>query len=159
VREPPEHREEPIERREGVDHVGLRDVAPGLGDEEGGADLGPVMLHSPQEDPLAGVPSSFLCPTPPERLVDSAGRPYFLWDTENIDLSGLRDRLADRDAAVRAYWMAKVLRQAKPDDALNLMSWGDIDASWPDIQPHLGRSRAFWGWFLQAWRRAQHERR
>ena len=24
----------------------------------------------------------FLCPTPKDRLVDTAGRPYFLWDSE-----------------------------------------------------------------------------
>ena len=108
---------------------------------------------------MAHTPATVLCPTPPDRLVDAAGRPYFLWDTAGVDLAALRERLADPDATVRGYWMGKVLRQAKPDDALTFVSWRQIDESWPLLEPHLGRSRAFWAWFLRAWRQAHDARR
>jgi len=46
-----------------------------------------------------------LAPTPPERLVDANGRPYFLWD-EDLTLDAFRCRLADPDPEVRAYYLA-----------------------------------------------------
>jgi hypothetical protein len=49
VREPPEHRQQAVDGGEGVDHVGLRDVAPGLGDEEGPADLGRAARRDPKQ--------------------------------------------------------------------------------------------------------------
>lgn len=77
-----------------------------------------------------------LHPTPPELLCDPQGRPYFLWDVD-LTLQQLRMLLADPDEDVRAYWMGKVLRQAKPDDALTLMDieqcthgFADASAGW-----------------------------
>jgi hypothetical protein len=91
-----------------------------------------------------------LSPTPPERLVDSQGRPYFLWDSD-MSLADLRERLRDPDPAVRAYLVAKVMRQAKPDDALTLVSLGEIGELWPLLEKGLGRSREFWRWLLTSW--------
>jgi hypothetical protein len=88
-----------------------------------------------------------LCPTPPEKLCDREGRPYFLWDCD-VTLDQLRRYLQDEDEAVRDYWRAKVLRQAKPDDALTLMTVAEIRAAWPRIEHVLGRQRAFWAWLL-----------
>lgn len=55
-----------------------------------------------------------LVPTPPERLLDTKGRPYFLWDCA-LSMPELRERLNDPDRQVRAYWAGKVMRQAGPE--------------------------------------------
>jgi hypothetical protein len=44
---------------------------------------------------------SLLAPTPPDRMVDANGRPYFLWD-EDLTLDKFRVRLVDPDLEVRA---------------------------------------------------------
>jgi hypothetical protein len=41
---------------------------------------------------------SLLATTPPDRLVDAKGRPYFLWD-EDLTLDMFRARLADHRPA------------------------------------------------------------
>lgn len=88
-----------------------------------------------------------LNPTPPDRLVDRLGRPTFLWDTD-LTLEALRERLGSPDVDVRAYWAGTVLREARPDDALTLVPLDRIREDWSHLQPYLGRSRAFWIWYL-----------
>jgi hypothetical protein len=94
---------------------------------------------------------SVLNPTPPDRLVDGHGRPYFLWDVETT-LDEFRAMLAGGDREVRAYLIAKLMRQAKPDDVFQFVTLEDIRRAWPLVERHLGRSRAFWTWILGAWR-------
>ena len=89
-----------------------------------------------------------LCRTPPDRLVDGVGRPYFLWDVD-MALDALSDRLHDADAEVRGYWIGKVMRQAKPDDAVALIGLDAMAEAWPHARMHLGRTRPFWTWLLQ----------
>jgi hypothetical protein len=89
-----------------------------------------------------------LAPTPPEKLVDAEGRPYFLWDCD-VSLDELRVFLASTDAEERAYWTAKVMRQAKPDDALVLIPLDAMRTQWPRIERFLGRSKPFWAWILE----------
>jgi hypothetical protein len=91
-----------------------------------------------------------LNPTPPERMVDARGRPYFLWDVETT-LDEFRAMIAGEDREVRAYLIAKLMRQAKPDDVFQFVTLQDIRAEWSRIERHLGRSRAFWSWILEAW--------
>jgi hypothetical protein len=62
-----------------------------------------------------------LNPTPRERMVDAQGRPYFLWDCD-LDLETFQERLRDPDPAVRAYFIGKLMRQAKPDDVFQFVS-------------------------------------
>ena len=45
---------------------------------------------------------ALLAPTPAERLLDAAGRPYFLWD-DDMTLDVFRQKLGDPDGEVRAY--------------------------------------------------------
>lgn len=87
-------------------------------------------------------------PTPKEQLVDARGRPYFLWDVD-MTLDAYRAKLASDDAEERAYWLARALRDAKPDDVLELASWDDIADAWPRAKRYLGRKREFWRWWLQ----------
>ena len=94
-----------------------------------------------------------LAPTPPHALTDASGRPYFAWD-EDIDLAGFLARLRhDPDGDVRDYTLGKLLRQAKPDDALTLVSPQEIADAWARIVPYLGQRRAFWEWLLTTWER------
>lgn len=97
-----------------------------------------------------------LNPTPPDRLVDPQGRPYFLWDTD-MTLEAFRDRLGDADPDVRAYFIAKLMRQAKPDDVFAFVSPRTIRENWSRIEQRLGRTRSFWVWLFASWERLGHE--
>lgn len=90
-----------------------------------------------------------LNPTPPERLVDAAGRPYFLWDAE-MTLDTFRARLVDPDAVVRAHFLAKLMRQARPDDVLALVGTRALRDAWPSVRDQLGDKHDFWAWWLEA---------
>lgn len=90
-------------------------------------------------------------PTPPERLCDAAGRPYFLWDTD-LTLQQFEAMLAHGDRATRVYLLAKLMRQAKPDDVFLFAALEQIAELWPDLQHDLGRSEQFWRWLLRQWR-------
>jgi hypothetical protein len=97
-----------------------------------------------------------LFPTAPDQLVDQYGRPYFLWDMQ-LTLDEFRERLADPDPQVRAYFVAKLMRQAKPDDVFTFVSPVEILAIWPALKAHLGRSRAFWRWLFETWQEQGHD--
>ena len=64
-----------------------------------------------------------LHPTRPEALTDGRGRPYFLWDCD-LTLDEFVDRWRDPDPEVRAYFLAKLMRQAKPDDVFQFVTRG-----------------------------------
>jgi hypothetical protein len=99
-----------------------------------------------------------LARTSPDRLVDSLGRPYFLWD-EKMTLDQFRARLRDDDPAVRAYFLGKLMRQAKPDDVFAFVSLSELQEQLSAVEPYLGRSRAFWLWLLERWRNPASESR
>src|SRR5881628_3118395 len=88
-----------------------------------------------------------LAPTPRDRLVDQQGRPYFLWDAE-MTLEEFERVVNDPQAATRPYLIGKLMRQAKPDDALQFVSPQEIADLWPSIERYLGKSRPFWNWLL-----------
>lgn len=98
---------------------------------------------------------SVLSPTPAERLCDPQGRPYFLWDMD-MTLSQFRQALASGDAGVRAYFIAKLMRQAKPDDVFTFVSVAELVAEWPALAPQLGAKLEFWQWVLDTWRAQTH---
>lgn len=86
-------------------------------------------------------------PTSADQLVDARGRPYFLWD---VDLT-LEDWVAHVEGPNlddAAYWLARALRDAKPDDVLEFVDWDRIQRDWSRMVPFLGRRRAFWAWWL-----------
>ncbi len=91
-----------------------------------------------------------LAPTSADRLTDAAGRPYFLWDSD-LTLAEFRARLADEDPEVRAYFLGKLMRQAKPDDVFTFVALNDVVASWPQVARYLGNTRDFWRWLLARW--------
>ena len=88
-----------------------------------------------------------LNPTPPEKLCDDQGRPYFLWDVDTT-LAAFRSQLEDSDPDIRAHAIGKLMRQARPDDALVLVSLAQIRDDWDRVLPYLGNRRAFWTWLI-----------
>lgn len=93
---------------------------------------------------------STLAPTPAERLTDALGRPYFLWDDE-MSLESFREKLRDPDPEVRAYFIGKLMRQAKPDDVFSFVTVREIETEWARIERYLGKTREFWRWLLDRW--------
>lgn len=91
-----------------------------------------------------------LNPTPRERMLDPQGRPYFLWD-EDLTLEEFERRLEHQDPKVHAYFVGKLMRQAKPDDVFEFISARAIRDQWEAIQPYLGRKREFWTWLFGEW--------
>lgn len=70
-----------------------------------------------------------------------------------MTLATFRDELASPDPKVRAYLTGKLMRQAKPDDVFSFVSVDDTLELWPQIEGYLGKSRDFWQWMLDGWRR------
>jgi hypothetical protein len=94
---------------------------------------------------------SALAPTPVDRLTDDRGRPYFLWD-ENLTLDVFRQRLKDPDPEVSAYFLGKLMRQAKPDDVFSFATLREVEERFDEVAPYLGHSRPFWTWLISYWR-------
>lgn len=95
-----------------------------------------------------------LFPTPPERPCDTQGRPYFLWDSD-MTLDALRAVLRDPELEVRAAYVGKLMRQAKPDDVFEFVRLDDVVALWPRVERSLGRERAMWQYLLGRWQEAR----
>lgn len=91
-----------------------------------------------------------LCPTRPEHMLDAGGRPYFLWDTD-MTLARFQELLHGGDPDVRAHLVAKLMRQAKPDDVFTFVRLREIRELWPRLAGRLGRTEAFWTWWLERW--------
>ncbi len=90
----------------------------------------------------------FLNQTPADKLTDFSGRPYFLWDCK-LTRAEFEKRIAkSEDSEVRAYFAAKLLRQAKPDDVFLFLTAQDIADLWHDMLPYLGKKKEFWDWLL-----------
>lgn len=90
--------------------------------------------------------------TPPERLCDRQGRPYFSWDSD-LTLTQWRQGLSGSNAAWRALLVARLMRQARPDDVLLFVRPQDVIRDWALVEPHLGRERPYWTWLVNHWRR------
>lgn len=91
------------------------------------------------------------CQTPPDKLLDAQGRPYFLWDCE-LTLEQFLRELASPEPTRRAYMLAKLMRQAKPEDVFYFVNLRTLQQSWTLVEKHLGASRPFWAWLLERWR-------
>jgi len=95
---------------------------------------------------------------PTRELCDSAGRPYFLWDCD-LTLSEFIEQLKNTDVQIRAYFAAKLMRQAKPDDVFTFLSIKEIAELWPNLKRYLGNKLAFWDWLLSIWEKQGHVQR
>ena len=70
-----------------------------------------------------------------------------MWDCE-VTLPQLRGFVTASDDDQRVYWIAKVMRQAKPDDAISIVGVSPMRELWTRIAPTLGRVHDFWDWYL-----------
>ena len=84
-------------------------------------------------------------------LADGSAVPYFLWD-EPLSLDELRRRLAGDDEEERARLVAKVMREARLDEVLELVPVAEIVAQYPRLRRNLGRRLAFWDFLIAEWR-------
>lgn len=98
-----------------------------------------------------------LHPTPPDQRLDEMGRPYFLWDLDWTE-DRFRRELVDADDDVRVELVAKLMRQAKPDDVFEYVELSEVLRLWERLVPRLGLQRAFWVWLVERWREAGHVR-
>lgn len=88
-----------------------------------------------------------MLPPTAEDLRDAETRPYFLWWVD-ATVGDLRRHLSDPDPDVRAYWMGALLREANSRDVWLFVDVPTLQANWPRLVRHLGRSRAMWAWLL-----------
>jgi len=84
-------------------------------------------------------------------LSDGSAVPYFLWD-EPLTLNELRRRLAGSDEEERVRLAAKVMREARFDEAIRLVPVAEIVAKYPRLRRNLGRRLAFWDFLTAEWR-------
>ncbi|MCB9730861.1 MAG: hypothetical protein H6806_00025 [Planctomycetes bacterium] len=54
---------------------------------------------------------------------------------------------------MRDYYFDKLIRQAKPDDALTFVTPQEIAEAWPRIERYSGERRQCWDWLLETWER------
>ena len=80
--------------------------------------------------------------------------PEFLWwDGVQVTADELRRHLHAPDAAERALWAGRILREARYQDVWTWLSLAEILRDWPLIRRNLGRRRAMWDSLLEGWRR------
>ncbi len=79
-------------------------------------------------------------------------RPYFLWDVD-VTSEELRQRLRLDDPDIRAQWQGRVMREARFEEVWDYLTLEEVLRDWPHITRHLGKSRAFWEFLLDGWKR------
>ena len=67
--------------------------------------------------------------------------------------------IAERESPGRSYLIGKLMRQAKPDDALQFVTAQEMVDLWPQIERYLGKTRPFWTWLLDEWEKRGYIRR
>ncbi len=63
-----------------------------------------------------------------------------------------RARLRDPDPQVRAYFLGKLMRQAKPDDVFAFATVDELVELLLAVTRYLGNTRDFWSWLLSRWK-------
>jgi hypothetical protein len=84
-------------------------------------------------------------------MSDGARSPYFLWD-EPISLDTLRRKLTNGSPEERVRLAGKVLREARFEEAMELVPLEFLVTHYAEIRRHLGRRRRFWDFLLGEWR-------
>lgn len=84
-------------------------------------------------------------------LDDPDAQPYFIWDVP-LTVRELRALLQHPDAATRALWTARVMREARYPDVWRFLTIDDVVERFPMARRHLGRSLRFWEFLLEGWR-------
>jgi hypothetical protein len=90
-------------------------------------------------------------------LDDPSVRPYFLWD-EMLTVAEFRSRIAVPDGEERLRYVGKLMREARDRDVWRFIT---PQVAWdllPQLEPYLGRRRAFWRYLLGAWHKENYVR-
>jgi hypothetical protein len=74
----------------------------------------------------------------------------FLWDSETT-LAEYKSALVDPDPGVRAHYVGRLMRQARPDYAFQFVRPRVIREPWPLLFRYLGTKREFWTWIFDQW--------
>jgi hypothetical protein len=69
------------------------------------------------------------------------------WDVD-MTLATFEERLVDPDPEVRGYFLGKLMRQAKPDDVLAMVTLARIASEWASLEPYLGDAKPLWEWLV-----------
>ena len=80
---------------------------------------------------------------------------WFPWDRA-LDAEEARVILADADHPRRVPLIALILREARPDQVWDWITPTEVALLLPALEWRLGRSRRFWTWLFQQWRRLGH---
>lgn len=88
--------------------------------------------------------------TPYDRISDANGQPYFVWD-RRMTLADVEAGLGDTDPEVRVRFIARLMRDARPDDVFLFISAEQMADQWCRLAPLLGARAAFWEWLLATW--------
>ncbi|MBI2898678.1 MAG: hypothetical protein HYY17_00690 [Planctomycetes bacterium] len=78
--------------------------------------------------------------------------PYFLWD-EDTSVAELRRVLREGPESLRIHYVAKILREARPEHAWLFFRPEDVRARWTEVRPRLGRMTAVWEFLFDQWAR------
>ncbi len=86
-------------------------------------------------------------------LSDPSAIPYFLWD-EPMTVAEFRERLRSGTSAEQARFLGKLLREARDREVWMFTSPAEVARRWTEVEKHLGRSRSFWSYLFDEWRKA-----
>ena len=79
--------------------------------------------------------------------------PYFTWDAP-MTVREIRGRLSAGPEPERLQMLGKILREARDTDVWAFTTPRFVSRHFEQLEPHLGRRRAFWRWLLTQWREA-----
>jgi hypothetical protein len=81
--------------------------------------------------------------------------PRIGWDLPGGDEAAAR-YLTDPDPDVRAWMRGRLLREVKPEEAIERLGKQLISDELVALSRYLGRKRAFWFWLVDEWRARGH---
>lgn len=76
--------------------------------------------------------------------------PYFSWDRA-LTTAQIRVELQTRTGREWVRIAAWIMREAATADVWQFLTPQEVDRRFPDLEPMLGRRRAFWKYILRTW--------
>lgn len=85
-----------------------------------------------------------------EPLRADEARPAFLWD-HDVTNADVRAALRDPSDPRRSRFLARLLREARPDEVWRWVTPTEVARALPELDHRLGRRREFWRWLIAGW--------
>jgi len=76
--------------------------------------------------------------------------PYFSWDRA-LTVARIREELRTRTGREWAAVAAWIMREAAVADVWQFLTPQEIDSRLTELEPMLGRRRAFWKYIIRTW--------